>query len=276
MCYKFFIFMFPFFVALAGAAPSFAAVIKKADTVAVQKQETGAAGLMSGNSLIPTALGLVGNVMALTQQQNALTKECEPTDAEISAVKGLMQEWARAGGSPPTFGSDRGPCVYGTGVDYAASVGISVEGIQPCYNNFNGSSSDVFQVYAGYPYPGKGWKLKDPSAGKNEKNKIILSDLYEMFAAIGFSDADYLPSEVSVVTPMKEKALKCAPAVLKAKQKELWGGMLVQTVGGLGQKQNTGDTMSQVGQIMQSGGGSPLGSLMGIAPVLMGSLTGGN
>ena len=248
-----------------------AVVIQKAPTVAQQEQQKGIGGLLSGNSLIPTAMGLVGNVMALSQQQAALSRECEPSPQEITFVKTIMQEWAKAGGAPPTL-SGRQPCSGGQ--NYESSVKYLAEGLQPCWNAFN-TKLDEFQIWKGYPYPGKGYKPKDPSASDNEKNRIAMSDMYEIFAAVGFEEADYIGNEASQAAKIKEKSLNCAPAVLSAKQKELWGNMLMTTVGGLGQKQNAGATMGQVSAIMQQGGGSPLGSLMGVAPVLTGSLFGG-
>ncbi|MCL2748983.1 MAG: hypothetical protein FWE50_02810 [Alphaproteobacteria bacterium] len=252
--------------------PADAVTIQKAPGVAVLEQQKGIGGLMAGNSLIPTALGLVGNVMALSQQQAALSAECEPTDAEITFVKNLMQEWARAGGAAPNL-SPRPECSKNQ--SYASSIRNLAEGMYPCWNSFNGTQ-DSFQIYYRYPFPGKGYKLKDPSAPDNDKNRMAMSDMYEIFAKIGFEEADYMPNEVSQAARIKEKSLNCAPAILSAKQKELWGNMLMTTVGGLGQKQNAGATMGQVAGIMsQPGGGSPLGALMGVAPVLTGSLFGG-
>lgn len=252
------------FVALCCVCEAHGAIeIKKAAPATEQKQASN--GLMSGNSLIPTALGLVGNVMALNQQQSALSKECEPTDAEVAFVKNLMQEWARAGGAAPNF-ADRVPCESGN--NYSNSVRYSSDGIKPCFNVFQ----DAGQIYVNYPYPGKGYKLKDSAGENTEKNRAIMSDMYEMFSAVGFEDSDYLPGEVAQIARLKEKAIDCAPEKLSAKQRELWGNMLVKTVGGLGQNQNTGTTMSQVGAIMQSNGSSPLGTLGGTMNVLTGSL----
>lgn len=254
-------------VALCSLCEAHGAIeIKKAAPATEQKQAS--SGLMSGNSLVPTALGLVGNVMALSQQQAALSKECEPTDTEVAFVKNLMQEWARAGGDAPKF-ADRVPCESGN--NYFNSVRYSSDGIRPCFNVF-GDSQDAGQIYSNYPYPGKGYKLKDPAGENTEKNRAIMSDMYEMFSSIGFEDSDYLPGEVAQIARLKEKAVNCAPERLSAKQREMWGNMLVKTVGGLGQNQNTGTTMGQVGAIMQSSGASPLGTLGGTMNVLTGSL----
>ena len=267
-------FIFSVFLTAVFFTPvTYAAVeIKKATPVAAENK-TGAAGLMAGNSLVPTALGLVGNVMTLNKQQAELAAECEPSSSEITFVKNLMQEWAKAGGEKPKM-ENRKPCTPDDGKDYATSVkqgnGIS----EPCYNAFN-KKNDVIQIYAEYPYPGKGYRLKDYSAEESDKNKIQMSDLYEVFGKIGFEDADYLPGEVSMVARLKEKAIKCAPEKLSAKQRELWGNMLMQTVSGLGEKQNAGATMEQVSSVLQSGGNSPLGSLGGTVYALTGSLLGG-
>ncbi|MCL1892178.1 MAG: hypothetical protein FWF97_02730 [Alphaproteobacteria bacterium] len=257
--------------ALCATSVAHAAVqITKAAPVSTQQQEKGMAGLMSGNSLIPTALGLVGNVMAMSQAQAALSAECEPTDGEVAFVKTLMQEWAKAGGAMPNLGA-RPKCV---GRTYADSVRILAEGIEPCYQVFDGTM-DSYQIYANYPYPSKGYRLKDPAGPNNDKNRAAMSDIYQMLGGIGFEDADFMPNEVAMMARLKEKSLTCAPAVLSAKQRELWGAMLTQTVGGLGQKQNAGATMGQVGSVLQQGGGSPLNSMMGALPVLSGSLFGG-
>ena len=65
-------------------------VPKKADSVA--KRETSTSVNDLGSSLLPTAIGLVGNVMALSQQQKALTAECEPTSKEITFVNNMVKE----------------------------------------------------------------------------------------------------------------------------------------------------------------------------------------
>jgi hypothetical protein len=253
------------------ATSGFGAItINKAASVATQQQAGGAAGLLAGNSLIPTALGLVGNVMSMKQQQDALSQECEPTDSEIAFAKTLMQEWARAGGAMPTM-TNRAAC---SGTTYAASVLYPVPGINPCYQRFDGKVND-WQIYKNYPYPAKGYRLKDASMPNNTNNQVIVSDLYEILGKIGFEDADYLPNEVSQMTRLKEKAIRCAPDKLNKKQRELWGNMLTQTIGGLGQNQNAAGTMGQVTQILQnSGGGSPLGAIMNAAPILTGSMFG--
>ena len=257
-------------VLCVGAAHS-AVTITKAAPVSAQEKEKGVAGLMSGNSLIPTALGLVGNVMAMSQAQAALSAECEPSDTEVAFIRTLMQEWAKAGGAKPSL-APRYPCK--SGQSYASSLLTLSEGMQPCYNIFN-DKTDLYQIWVEYPYPGKGSKKKDQAGPDNDKNRVVMSDIYEMMGTIGFEDADFMSSEVSMMARLKEKALSCAPAVLSAKQRELWGNMLTQTVGGLGQKQNAGATMGQVSGIMQQGGGTPLGSMMGALPALTGSLFGG-
>lgn len=265
---------FAIFCSLLFALCSFseapaATVIKKAAPVATQKQEAG--GLLGGNSLIPTALGLVTNVMTLSKQQTALTKECEPTSAEVEFVRKLMQEWARAAGARPDMG---GRIACADGRSYANDVRTLGEGMLPCYNSFN-TSVDRWQIYYNYPYPGSGYKLKDPSAPDNDNNRIRMSDMYELFDKIGFTEVDLLASEASQYAKLKERALECSPAKLAAKQKELWGNMLTSVIGGMGQKQDSGNVLGQVGGIMQQGGGSPLGVLGGVGTTLLGGLAGG-
>jgi hypothetical protein len=66
------------------------------------------------------------------------------------------------------------------------------------------------------------------------------------------------------------KMEKCAPAKLNAKKLALWGDFVVSTVGGIGQKTNTGSIMDAVNGIISSGGGmGAVQSLGGIATQLL-------
>lgn len=241
--------------------------IKKASSVAAQPQDTG--GVLSGNSLIPTALGLITSVQTMKSQQQALTKECEPSDSDVNFVKKMVQEWARAGGAMPVL-AGRAPCEQGT--NYKYSVRWLAQGTQPCYDAFT-SDSDKKQIYANYPYPGKGYSLKDAAGTDTESNRIYVSDLYEIFAAIGFEDADLLPDEASRIVALREKSLRCAPSVISQKQAALWQGMLGQAIGGLGGS-SAGTNMGQIGQILSSSGGSALGSITNTLPIITSTLMG--
>ena len=117
----------------------------------------------------------------------------------------------------------------------------------------------------------KGWTCKDGSGFCSESEGIPVTDAYEIFNAIGFGKEDYLPGEDSTAAKLIEKTEECSSVKLTAKKREAWGAFLTQTAGGIGQKTNTGNIMSQIGSLTQSGGGAlgAVGSLGGVASQMM-------
>jgi len=256
--------------------------IRRAEPVQAQRQEAG--GLMQqGASLVPAAIGLVAGVMQMNQQMRALDGDCIPTTAEITFVNDMIREQARAGKDFSNFwGSGRHPCGSGFGGD--GGVG-RVAGTETNYRTaaelaMGTELSACFDVWAGAADRGMIWygaprtsmervcrRGTGPNCGPNDL--VTVSNIYEIFLLVDFGPADYLPREAAIAARLLEKNDRCSPVRLNARKRELWGGFLVQTAGGLGQRQDAGNVMEMVGNIMQQGGGNTGQTVMGLAPALM-------
>jgi hypothetical protein len=92
---------------------------------------------------------------------------------------------------------------------------------------------------------------------------VTVSNAYDLFNKIDFSQADFTQSEVTMAGKLFGKVENCSSSKLSAKKKALWGEFLTNTVSSVGQKTNTGTIMEQVSSITGSvgGGGGALGSL---------------
>lgn len=241
--------------------------ITKAEPVAAKPQDSG--GMMSGNSLVPTALGLVTSVMALNKQMQTLKENCIPTDAEVNFVSNTMKEFAKTGAPHPDM-RGRDSCRNTTGnFRITAEQEANSKGLKACYDTW----SEAGTVWDGYPRASKAQICrKNGGVGCGPKDLEYVSDIYEVFALIDFGPRDYLPGEATLAAKLMEKYDECAPSEMSDKARKLWGEFLMGTMGSLGQKQNAGDVMGQVSGIVQSGRGSPLQSIMGMAPALTGGL----
>lgn len=243
---------------LVGAPAGAAVTIKKAAPVATQ--ESSAASTTA--SLLPTVLGLVSGVQQLSAKQKALTAECIPSSQEITFVDNTMKEWAKTGAMSAAEVQKqlrRKPCAAPNG-GYQAAVAVSVgtEKSDICFDHFAGDGNDGM-VWAGYPKVGKATYCTDGS--RDCKNKETVSDIYEIFNLIDFSEADYTASEATMAAKLIAKIEKCSYSKLSAQKKAMWGEFLVDTIGNLGQKTNTATIMESVGSITGGGGLSSLGAI---------------
>ena len=253
---------FTCFVGIAFGAmcvvPVGAVTITKAAPVA--EQESSAAS--GASSLVPTVLGLVGGIQQLTAQQKELDAQCVPSNQEITFVNNIMKEWAKAGAMSAEDVKrrlGRSPCTstsYNTQVMLYASTGQ----MDICYDTFN----DGGMIWDGYPKVGYATYCEDGALQCS--NKKTMSDIYEIFNLIDFTDADYNSSELTMAARLMNKIEQCSTARLSAKKRELWGEFLVDTVSSLGQPTNTGTIMEQVSAI--SGGGA-LGTIGSFATSLL-------
>ncbi|HNY25382.1 MAG TPA: hypothetical protein PKJ33_02450 [Alphaproteobacteria bacterium] len=263
---------FRFFIATFCIAPMFSAgaavQIKKATPVA----SSSSSGSSSTASLVPNAIGLVSGIMTINAKQNEMSAECEPTKQEMDFVDNTMKEWAKTGQmtlkeiqGEMTKKNFSGPCRNFDGYDKENSFQTS--GITPCYNFFN----DKGMVWNEFPRTGKGTYCKDgtPNNGCSGKNKVTVSNMYDLFNVIDFDPADYTQSEATMAAKLLSKIESCSPSKLSAKKKALWGDFLVSTAGGLGKKTDTSSIMQQVGNISSSGGIGAIGSLGNVASQLM-------
>lgn len=244
------VFIFAVVACFASSLAQGAVTIKKAAAVKTQKAEP----LSSVSSLAPTVLGLVQGVQALKVQQQQLTAECAPTSDELRTVNDLVKEWAKIG---DTYAEN---AIYGLGEsDCTGSYQSTIQDFdddEACYEVFK-SESDKGMVWEGFP--------KASSAKKcdvNNKNCVNVSNIYDVFAKIPFSDEDYTISEAKKIAALKEKSVKCAPAKIKAAKRELYGGFLTQTLGSVGQTSGAAGTASVLDAVSAMGGSSDIKSML--------------
>ena len=248
-------------LASMGAVSVKSSGIKKAAPVSAKQQ---ANKMDSMTSLLPAVMGLVGSVQSLKAEQQKLGSGCEPTSDEKSIVDNLVKEWAKIGttdassavsglGDPCSTGKDNSGSHYQGFIDNHRDEG------DVCYETFS-SKSDEGTVWYGFPKVSSG-ELRDVD---NKKTGSI-SNIYDIFAKIPFSDADYTIAEAAKITKLKEKFDRCAPAKLKAAKSEALGNFVIQAMGNVGQ--TTGASgMESVMQAVQSLGGS--GNLKSVLPSL--------
>jgi len=209
----------------------------------VEEQQT--SGLTSAASLLPTVTGLVGGIMQLKKAQQELGKDCAPNSNEINLVNELVKEWAKVG-------------------DTSASNASS--GFEACANNSYQSQmeQDNEKLCAvRYTEVGKIWH-DYPMANIATVGKKTYSNVYDIFAKIPFSTADYTKSEAAQVKALIEKTERCAPSKISAKKRELWGGFLTNTISSVG----TTAGVSGVSDVMQmatqfGAGGGGVSSMLG-------------
>lgn len=247
--------------------------IKKAAPVATKQ----ASKIDASASLLPSVLNLVGSVTQLTQQQRQLSEECVPTSSEINWVNDMVKEWAKTGaanrdnvfdkldsGAEACDGSDK----YSSSVE---DYGDDAESGDICYDTFK----DEGMVWDGFPKAAKASYCKDNPGGTcSAKNKVHVSNIYDIFDIVDFDDADYTKDEAKMAAKLNEKMEKCAPAKIKAKKAELGMQFVSDTVGNLGKGANTSSIMQAVTNVAGStgnGAGGMLQSLGGVATMLMGN-----
>ncbi len=223
--------------------------IKKAPSVSTKK--TSAAE--SATSLLPTVIGLVGSVKTLQTQQQQLSADCAPTSDEISTVNDLVKEWAKLGEtSAEAAASGLGQLRNG---GYQGC--LEYDDGDACYETFV-SSADKDTVWENFPKVSSGKKCKDG----NSKNCTSVSNIYDIFERIPFTDADYTKAEAKKIAKLKEKAERCAPSKLKAAKAELLGGFVTQTLSSVGQTTGAAGTAGVLGAVTSLGGGSDIKSML--------------
>ena len=245
-----------------------AVTIKKAAPVV--KQQASAQNI--GANLLPTVMGLVSGVQALNQQQKALTAECIPSSQEINFVNNTIKEWAKTGAATAaeaatSLGMEK--CQTASG-GYEKSVRLSAlteDAEQVCFDFF-GDTADQGTVWEGFPKAVSTYYCTDESEKScAEKYRKQVSNIYDVFNLIDFTEADYTASEAKMAATLTAKIENCSHAKLSAKKKALWGEFLTTTVGGLGQKTNTASVMETVSGMAGSLGGGAMQSLGSIGSI---------
>lgn len=253
------------------AMPAMAAVsIKKAAPVATKQ----ASAVDNASSLVGTVLTLASGVKALNQQVNALTAECQPTSAEITFVNETVKEWAKTGAASKDDVQRmlrRKPCDVSSGIggyQTAVEIAVMMDGTDICYDSFKGTGNDGM-VWAGFPRVGTATYCDDGSRSCGKKQKSV-SDIYEIFNLVDFTEADYTKSEATMAGKLIAKIEKCSGAKLSQKKRALWGNFLTESIGNLGQKTNTASIMDTVSGVV--GGGAGLGGLQSIGNFISSSM----
>ncbi len=266
-----------FFVSALFCIPCFqagAVTINKAAPVAAQ--ETSSSTTMT--SLVPTVLNLISNVQLLSAKQKELTNECIPSSQEITFVDNIVKEWAKTGAMSADevqkiLGRERCRVAnggYSSAVELAAGTNMD-ELI--CYDYF-GSEADRGMVWYGFPKVGKATYCSDgsPAGMCSEKNRVTVSDIYDIFNLVDFSEADYSSSELTMAGNLMAKIEQCSYSRLSAKKREMWGEFLTTTINSLGEPTNTGAIMQSVGSITGGAGlGGSIGSIGALATSLFGN-----
>ena len=252
------------FVSVVYATSSWGAVnvktagVKKAAPVAtkqVDKMET-------ATSLLPTVIGLVSNVKALSAQQQQLTADCAPTASEIETVNNLVKEWAKTGSvtisvAESGLGETCGPERKENNSGYYANKMEIADKKQSCYENFS-AEEDEGTIWYLFPKASKA-EICDTVSKKNCKN---ISNIYDVFAKIPFSEEDYTEAEAKKISKFIEKMNRCAEGKLSAARRELYGNFLTQTLGSVGQSTGAAGTASVLEAVSSMGGSGDIKSML--------------
>lgn len=256
--------IFFIFVAIACVTSAFGAVnvkttgVKKAAPVATKQTDK----LESATSLLPTVIGLVANVKSLNAQQQQLTADCAPTASEIETVNNLVKEWAKTGsvtvdGAVSGLGETCGPSKGDNASGYYENWMEVAEKKETCYESFS-SKGDEDTIWQYFPKASKG-EICDQVNGKNCKN---VSNIYDVFAKIPFTEEDYTEAEAKKISKLIEKMDKCAPGKLNAARRELYGNFLTQALGNVGQSTGAAGTASVLEAVSGLGGSGDIKSML--------------
>lgn len=237
--------------------------IKKAAPVATKQEEK----FESATSLLPTVIGLVGQVRNLNEQQQQLSADCAPTSSEIQLVNDLVKEWAKTGSvtASGARGSGIEPCnrIGFTNTDRNEGGSMYEDFIrdadrnETCIETFSTDSAKG-TIWFGFPKASSGKKCDV----NNIKNCTTVSNVYDIFSLIKFTDEDYTVSEAAKIAQFKAKAERCAPAKINAAKRELYGNFVTQALGNVGQASGASGTESVLKAVSSMGGSSNLESLL--------------
>lgn len=233
--------------------------VKKAAPVATKQVDK----MESAASLLPTVISLVSSAKALSVQQQQLTAECAPTGSEIETVNALVKEWAKTGAVTATEAeSELG--TYCSNVREKNDSGYFVnkmryaENNETCFESFSSQKADEEMIWYLFPKASSG-KVCDVVDEKNCKN---VSNIYDIFAKIPFTEEDYTEAEAKKIAKLIEKMNKCAPGKLSAARREMYGNFLTQTLGNLGQTTGATGTSAVLESVSGLGGSGDLKSVL--------------
>lgn len=258
---------FAFFIAGVVCLNCFGAMaanvtVKKSSSV--KKQETSGLDSITGNSLLPGVIGLVSNVAALKKQSAELKAECIPTDPEIRWVNKMVKEYVKIGEKTATdmVGTSANKC-SGSSWDSELQDSRPV-GQEPCVPVFSSANNEI---WVGYPEAKVGKYCPDLADRLcPESSKKTESNIYSVFGQISFDQEDYTEDEINMYVKLMEKAEKCAPEKISARNREAYTNFLKTTISGAGQSTNvnTATVWDAVGNL--TNGSSVLQGVGNLAP----------
>ena len=257
-------------IAFTLSSPVSAITINKAAPVAAQ--ETSAAS--SVTSLVPTVLGLITNVQSISAKQKELTAECIPSTQEITFVNNMIKEWAKTGAMSAEEVQKRlgrKNCTSATGYQNSVNIAMATDMEDTICFDFFGDSGDKGMVWENYPKASIATYCSDggPVNMCSDKDKVTVSNIYDIFNLIDFVDVDYIgATEIKMYANITSKIETCSYSKLSAKKRQLWGEFLSSTINSLGEPTNTGDIMQSVSSFTSGGLSQGLGSLGSLATSL--------
>ncbi len=233
--------------------------IKKAAPVATKQADK----MESVTSLLPTVIGLVGSFKALNQQQQQLSADCVPTSSELQLVNDLMKEYAKIGVTTASAlrGTKAKPCNGNFNSNnesgYSEFLQRNEGTDDSCIETFSSDASKG-TIWLGFPKAssGKVCDIVDTDECKN------ISNIYDVFALIPFTEEDYTKSEATKIAQFKAKAERCAPGKIEAARRELYGNFVTQTLGNLGSGSGAAGTASVLEAVSSMGGSGNIQSML--------------
>jgi len=257
--------LFFIFVAVACTTSSWGAVnvktagVKKAAPVATKQTDK----METATSLLPAVVGLVSNAKALSVQQQQLTADCAPTTSEIETVNNLVKEWAKTGtttaesaisglGKPCSGDKNKNSSGW-----YSAKMRYADKDFV-CYESFTDEKADGGMIWYAFPKASVGEQC-DPVDDKTCKK---VSNIYDVFGKIPFSEEDFTEAEAKKISKFLEKMNRCAPGKLNAARRELYGNFLTQTLGTVGQSTGAAGTAAVLESVSGLGGSGDLKSML--------------
>lgn len=252
--------------------PAFCVTINKAAPVAEQSSGSST----SATTLVPTVLNLISSVQQLSAKQRELTDECIPSSQEITFVNNIVKEWAKTGAMTADevqrrLGQKRCSVAVGGYESSVESAAATDMDSLICYDFFGGDGNSGM-VWENFPMAAKATYCSDgsPAGMCSDKNKVTVSNIYDIFNLVDFTDADYSASELTMASKLISKIESCSYSKLNAKKRQLWGEFLTGTINSLGQSTNTGSIMESVGTITGGAGfGTSVGSIGALATSLL-------
>ena len=269
---KFFLILTGLIVSVAEI-PAWGVTINKAAPVAAVESSSST----TTASLVPTVLGIISGVQQLSAQQRQLTEDCIPTTQEINFVDRMTKEWAKTGTMTAEevrqrLGRERCRVAnggYRSDVRMKANTGLESE---ICYDYFAGDGN-AGTVWENFPKVGVATYCSDGNATCAAKNQVTVSDIYDIFNLIDFTEEDYWgQSEVAMAGNLMAKIERCSNSRLSAKKRQMWSEFLTDTINSLGEPTNTGSIMDVVGSVAGGGNlGGSVGSIGALATQFLGN-----